>query len=167
MTNVLEAKAALDRAEAAEKKDQRRKLIAQLAEVHKARTRANADYLKIAGQVKRERELKHELRFKIEHCDSLLAQHMKQKPAVADVLPEDPDSSQWMVDHTMMENARATLQEQLRSVPNSLTIEAMAFEGPGGKLAVLENSERNLLGLLDPEGRDAWLRGGLFAVGDM
>jgi hypothetical protein len=66
-----------------------------------------------------------------------------------------------------LQHARENLMAQLKAVPDSMDANAAQYEGPFGLLAVLENSERNLLNALDPAGRDAWLKGGVFPVSDM
>ncbi len=166
MSSVIEARAALERATEQEATERREKLIAQLCTVTAQLKEARATHQKIAFCIKREREERHKLRFQIEHVEGLLANSSRCKPSTADYVPNE-ENVQWVMDHAMMERAKATLLEQLSNVPDSLTIDAMKYEGPTGLLAQLEYSERNLLNALDPAGRDAWLKGGVFAVSDM
>ena len=167
MSSVIEARAALERAEAAEKAERRDKLTDQLAEVHNARVKAEREYLEIAGRIKRERELRTQYRFQISHVDNLLAQHAKLRPAVADYLPSDKDVFVWTMRQGRLEHDRAKLVELLRNVPETSTIEAIRYEGVTGIITTLQMAENNLLNALDPTGRDAWLRGGVFPVSDM
>ena len=165
MSAVVEARAALQRAEDAERAEHRANIVKQLGQVHAQRVKAEADYLKIAGCVKREREQRSQIRFEMRHVDSLLEENDRHRPATADYLL-NKETIAWNRERCKLENARAELLEKLKAVPNSMTVDAIKYEGPMGLIATLMYSERNLLAQLDTESQSKW-EGGIFAVSDM
>jgi hypothetical protein len=164
---ITEARVIMQRAEAAEKEEHRRKLVAQLAEIHVARVRAEQDYLKIAGQVKRERAERDRIRFEMKHVKSLLEEHARHRPPTIEYLPSTKESFVWTMEQGKLKAQSDKLLEQLKAVPDSLTIEAMKYEGHFGILAQMAYSERNLLQQLDSESQRKFVEGGIFPVEDM
>jgi len=165
MSSVSEARANLQRAEEDEKQRRRAKLIEQLAEVHAARLKAEADYLKLPHKIKAEREARARIQSKINQAVERLSESQNRIPKFTPYLPDSPEVVAWRANHQALLAAHAKLIEQAnRSQPTNI-VEAVYFEGPTGKIQTLIYAENNLLAALDPESKRKWMEGGIYAVG--
>src|SRR5580704_4890210 len=141
MSNVIEARANLQRAEEDEKQQRRARLIEQLREVHAARLKAEADYLKLAHKIKAERSERARIQTKINQAVERLSESQNRCPRFTAYLPDAPEVVAWRANHQALLATHAKLIEHAnRSQPTNI-VEAVYFEGPTGTIQTLIYAE--------------------------
>jgi hypothetical protein len=163
---VLTAREALSRAEAEQKKQQRAELLKRLEGVRKDLRAARARYLELEHAIRTARENVAKVREELKRTIERVSQSVDAQPAVADVLPGDPEVAQWRRRHDALEAERDRIIARLHALPDPDTyvVEMVRLSDPAvGILPNLERSEANLLRQLDPR-PDEW-KGGLYRVG--
>jgi hypothetical protein len=160
---VAQARQALARAEQVQKNEHRRELLAKLEAVRAEKAKAQADYQRLAGQIKQEREWRAQKRQQIERVRDMIGQSWDQRPTVAAFLPDDPEVTRWRRQYAALEAERDKLIAEVNAAHETNVLEAARYEGATGIIATLEYSEANLLAAIDPQARK-WMEGGVYPV---
>ena len=160
---VIQAKAALDRATDAQRKEQRASWAKQLTDNRAQLRSARHTYIQLSQQIKAEDELRRQIQNRLNHVLVVLDEHWRQRPAVADFLTTDPEVVKWTGDHALLEGERNKLIEQRDQVPRTNKLEAIEYEGPNGRIAMLERVEANLIDALNGS-IGKLVEGGIFPV---
>lgn len=168
MTNIETLRAELERAEQEEAEELQRQRIAKLAEARAELRRARARYQELNVSIKADRAARAEVQGRTNHVAVRLNEHLRQRPAVADYLPEDPEVVAWRKERTELQQERERLIAERDALPDPEASEyfkeACSYEGPFGIIATLEFTVQNLLHQL--EGRSGIIRieGGISGV---
>jgi hypothetical protein len=162
--DVAIARAVLHQAEAVAHDEHRKELVERLGKVRAEKREAEATYLKLATQIKAEREWEADIRAQINQVRDAIGDSWAARPTVADLLPEDPEVKAWRKGHESLERERDKLAARLAAQPRTSIVDAVRYEGPTGILFALECAEANLLAQLDPEARRRRLEGGVHPV---
>jgi hypothetical protein len=96
---VTEAKQQLENAQRALRDEEREKAKLQLAEVRTKLREAEAAYVRLAARVKREDSILAQRQSKINAVVQLLEASTALRPSVADILPNDPEVTEWKAAH--------------------------------------------------------------------
>ena len=142
--SVVEARAQLDAAEAAEKKVRRSKLTAELAAVRaELRTKRKA-FAKLSKEVMEGQANLDNVRGNIIAVSDALSRLQTVKPACADVLPDDPESKEWQENCAVLNARLDKLRAERQSLPS---VELLRNEGVQlrERIQQLEFAESNLL----------------------
>ncbi len=146
---VTQARAALDRAEATQRNEKRKALVEQLKQVRAELREAHRTYRRLASQIKSEDALRARLQAELLVALSAVSESLSLRPQAADYLENDEEVVAWRKRHTALEAERDRLFTLRDAVPRSSRETAAGFEGGNGKIALLEQAEKNLLAALD------------------
>jgi hypothetical protein len=164
---VITAREALSRAEREQKEQERAENIKRLEGVRAELRTAKARYLELEHAIKTARENMARVREELKRLIERVSQSMDARPAVADILPGDPECVAWRKWHEALEAERDRVIARLHALPNPDThvMEMVRLTDPAvGRIPYLENSEANLRRALDPKSGD-YLKGGISRVG--
>jgi hypothetical protein len=160
---VIHAKTALDRATEAQRKEQRASWTKQLTDNRAQLRTARHTYIQLAQQIKTEDELRRQIQNRLNQVLVAVDEHWRQRSPVADFLTADPEVVEWQNVHTLLEGERDKLMAQRDAVPRTNKLEAIEYEGPNGRIAMLERVEANLINALNGS-IGKLVEGGIFPV---
>ena len=136
----------------------------KLAKVREALRQAHAEYRKLAAAYKAGQATVGLIQAKVDDLSFLVGESNSRRPAVADLLPDDPEVVEWRRTHDALvtKRAEAIARREAAKAKAPAPGLAAAYEGELGIVARLEQAERNLIRKLN--GEDLGWQGGAFRV---
>lgn len=142
--SIAEARAALSQAEAAQAKERRTALAADLAAVRSELRTARKTFDKLSKEVMEGQANLDNVRGNIIAVSDALSRLQTVKPACADLLPDDEEVVEWRTHCATLETRLEQLRAKRLALPNT---EALRIDGVNlrQRIQQLEFAENNLL----------------------
>lgn len=168
-TAIAEAELVLARAKAVQAEQRRNELTENLRLVREELRVKQPELARLKVVVLNQQAAEDNLRRKILNRQDTVSSLHADRPAVADVLPDDPDVVRWCAALEAREEEVRALQAELSAMPNLLQLRT---EGVvlTQRVQVLEHAHVNLLNALNalPPAQKVWggraVAGGIFGV---
>jgi septal ring factor EnvC (AmiA/AmiB activator) len=146
--SVIEARAQLAQAEADARKERRAALTKQLAELRAELRTKRKTFDKLARRIMQGQADLDNVRGSILAVSDVLSRLLTVKPACADLLPDDPESKEWLENCAVLNVRLDRLRAERQSLPN---VELLRNEGVQlrERIQQLEYAESNIVNELE------------------